>query len=78
MLELLTDYTIQNVAIGAAILGMVSGVLGSFAVLRQQSLLGDTLAHAALPGVCLGFLVAGGRELSAILGGALVINPAFK
>ncbi|MGI9420473.1 MAG: metal ABC transporter permease [Geminicoccaceae bacterium] len=72
MLELLTDYTIQNVAIGAVILGMISGVLGSFAVLRQQSLLGDTLAHAALPGVCLGFLIAGSRELSAILGGALV------
>lgn len=71
MLELLTDHTIQNVAIGAAILGMISGVLGSFAVLRQQSLLGDTLAHAALPGVCLGFLIAGGRELPFILGGAL-------
>ncbi|MEM7042155.1 MAG: metal ABC transporter permease [Pseudomonadota bacterium] len=72
MLTLLADYTIQNVIIGTVILGMISGVLGSFAVLRQQSLLGDTLAHAALPGVCLGFLIAGGRELSAILGGALV------
>lgn len=71
MLALLNDYTIQNVALGAVILGMISGVLGSFAVLRQQSLLGDTLAHAALPGICLGFLIAGGRELSAILGGAL-------
>jgi len=71
MLELLTDYTIQNVVMGAVILGMISGVLGSFAVLRQQSLLGDTLAHAALPGVCLGFLIAGSRELTAILGGAL-------
>ncbi|NJO36650.1 MAG: metal ABC transporter permease [Rhizobiales bacterium] len=72
MLELLTDHTIQNVALGAVILGLISGVLGSFAVLRQQSLLGDALAHAALPGVCLGFLIAGGRELTAILGGALV------
>ena len=72
MLDLLSDHTIQNVAIGAVILGMISGVLGSFAVLRQQSLLGDTLAHAALPGICLGFLIAGSRELSSILGGALV------
>ena len=70
-LALLTDHTVQNVVLGAVFLGVTSGVLGSFAVLRQQSLLGDTLAHAALPGVCLGFLLAGGRELGAILAGAL-------
>lgn len=67
-----SDYTIQNVAIGAAILGVISGVLGCFSVLRQQSLLGDTLSHAALPGICLGFIVAGGRDLGAILTGALI------
>jgi len=72
LLTLLGDHTVQNVVIGAIFLGVTSGVLGSFAVLRQQSLLGDTLAHAALPGVCLGFLVAGGRELGFILAGALV------
>ena len=71
MLTLLADHTIQNVTIGAVLLGMISGVLGSFAVLRQQSLLGDTLAHAALPGICIGFLIAGSRELPSLLGGAL-------
>jgi len=68
---LLADYTIQTVIMGAVLLGISSGVLGSFAVLRQQSLLGDTLAHAALPGVCLGFLLAGSRNLGSLLGGAL-------
>jgi manganese/zinc/iron transport system permease protein len=72
ILALLADYTIQTVAIGAALLGIVSGVLGSFAVLRKQSLLGDALSHAALPGVCLGFIVAGTRDLGFILAGALV------
>lgn len=76
LLELLGDYTIQNVVMGAALLGIVSGVLGCFAVLREQSLLGDTLSHAALPGVCLGFLLAGGRELASILAGALVTGVA--
>ncbi len=71
LFALLADYTLQNVAIGAAILGAVSGVLGSFAVLRQQSLVGDALSHAALPGVCLGFLVAGTRDLGWIMAGAL-------
>ncbi|MCH8467486.1 MAG: metal ABC transporter permease, partial [Roseinatronobacter sp.] len=41
-----------------------------FAVLRRQSLLGDALAHAALPGICLGFILAGARDLSSILAGA--------
>jgi len=71
-LALFADHTVQNVVLGATFLGVTSGVLGSFAVLRQQSLLGDTLAHAALPGVCLGFIVAGGRDLGFILTGALL------
>jgi manganese/zinc/iron transport system permease protein len=76
LLDLLSDYTLQNVAMGAAILGAVSGVLGSFAVLRQQSLVGDALSHAALPGVCLGFLVAGTRDLGWIMAGALLTGGA--
>lgn len=72
MIAIFGDYTIQNVVIGAALLGLVSGVLGCFAVLRRQSLLGDTLSHAALPGICIGFIIAGTRSLPAILIGALV------
>lgn len=63
------DYTLITVAVGGAILGLVSGVLGSFAVLRRQSLLGDALSHAALPGVAIAFLVAG-RDLPYLLIGA--------
>jgi len=63
------DYTLVTVAAGGAVLGIVCGVLGSFAVLRQQSLLGDALSHAALPGVALAFLLAG-RELGWLLLGA--------
>ena len=73
---LLGDFTVRTVATGAALVGIVAGVLGSFALLRQQSLLGDTLSHAALPGVCLGFLVAGSRQLEPILAGALVSGAA--
>ena len=62
-------YTARVVALGGAILGLLSGALGSFAVLRQESLLGDALSHAALPGVAVAFLLAG-RELSWLLIGA--------
>jgi manganese/zinc/iron transport system permease protein len=69
MIDLIQDYTIQTVAAGAALLGIIGGVLGCFAVLRRQSLLGDTLSHAALPGICLGFLWAGTRQLEWLLAG---------
>jgi manganese/zinc/iron transport system permease protein len=57
--NLIFDYTLRNIALGSAILGIVSGVLGSFALLRRQSLLGDALSHAALPGVVVAFVLSG-------------------
>jgi manganese/zinc/iron transport system permease protein len=72
LFALLQSHTVQTVALGAAILGVISGVLGSFAVMRRQSLLSDALSHAALPGVCLGFMVAGTRDLGAIMAGAFL------
>jgi manganese/zinc/iron transport system permease protein len=68
--ELLSSQLVRTVLTGAAMLGAIAGMLGAFAVLRRQSLLGDALAHAALPGVCLGFLIAGGRDLGSIMAGA--------
>mgnify|MGYP006194842489 CR=1 FL=1 len=59
------------VALGSAILGGVSGGLGSLAVLRKQSLLGDAISHAALPGVALAFLLGGRSPLLLVLGGAV-------
>jgi ABC-type Mn2+/Zn2+ transport system permease subunit/Mn-dependent DtxR family transcriptional regulator len=57
---------------GAVLLGVTCGLLGCFIVLRRQSLLGDAIGHAVLPGVCMGFLVAGARSTPALLAGALV------
>ncbi|HEX2203689.1 MAG TPA: metal ABC transporter permease [Longimicrobium sp.] len=70
--DLLGDYTLRTVALGAAALGAVSGSLGSFAVLRKQSLLGDAISHAALPGIALAFLLTGSKSsLVLILGAAI-------
>lgn len=71
-LELWTDYTFQTVALGCGILGIVSGMIGSFAVLRRQSLLGDGVSHAALPGVVLAFLLTGSKNTEILLLGALI------
>jgi manganese/zinc/iron transport system permease protein len=68
--DLFFDYTLRNVALGSAILGMVGGVLGSFALLRRQSLLGDALSHAALPGICLAYMLTGAKTPFVLLVGA--------
>lgn len=69
---LFSDYTLRTVALGAATLGIVSGSLGTFAVLRGQSLLGDAISHAALPGIALAFLLTGSKApLVLVLGAAL-------
>src|SRR5512134_1628527 len=70
--DLFFDYTLRTVALGAAILGIVSGMLGSFAVLRRQSLLGDAVSHAALPGIVLAFLLTRSRAPLALVIGAAV------
>jgi manganese/zinc/iron transport system permease protein len=57
---------------GAILLGVTCGLLGCFIVLRRQSLLGDAIGHAVLPGVCIGFLVAATRSTPALLFGALI------
>ncbi|HJT33355.1 MAG TPA: metal ABC transporter permease [Pirellulales bacterium] len=64
-------YNTAVVLAGTSLLGANAGLIGSFAVLRRRALLGDTLAHAALPGLCLGFLALGHRSLPAMLAGAL-------
>lgn len=59
-------------------LGLASGVLGSFAVLRRQGLMGDALSHAALPGVCLAYMVTGQKtSLILLIGAALAATFAM-
>ncbi len=67
-----SDYTLRTITLGTAILGAVTGMLGSFAVLRKQSLLGDAISHAALPGIAIAFLITGAKDSNTLLLGALV------
>ncbi|HVV98970.1 MAG TPA: metal ABC transporter permease [Planctomycetaceae bacterium] len=68
----LLSYNTLVVLAGTSLLGAVSGLVGSFAVLRRRSLTGDALAHASLPGLCLAFLIVGSRSLPAMLLGAFI------
>ena len=59
-------------ALLAAILACgICGLLGSFLLLRRDSLLGDALSHAVLPGIIAGFAITGARAGLPMLLGAL-------
>lgn len=66
------DYTLRTITLGTAVLGSVCGMLGCFAVLKKQSLLGDAISHAALPGIAIAFLITGNKDSHILLSGALI------
>ena len=68
--DLFNDYTLRTVALGSALLGITAGSLGGFALLRRQSLLGDAISHAALPGIAIAFLITGSKAPLVLILGA--------
>ncbi|MFJ5623331.1 metal ABC transporter permease [Peribacillus loiseleuriae] len=72
VLKVLLDPNTQWILFGCMLLGLSSGVIGSFAYLRKQSLMGDALSHAALPGVCIAFMLSGSKSIFLFIIGAAV------
>ncbi|MEN8784458.1 MAG: iron chelate uptake ABC transporter family permease subunit [Akkermansiaceae bacterium] len=73
----LEHYNTRLVVLGVAFLGATAGLVGSFLLLRKQSLLGDALSHATLPGIGIAFAVMSamgfsGKSLPGLLIGASV------
>ncbi|MEL7166437.1 MAG: metal ABC transporter permease, partial [Pseudomonadota bacterium] len=70
-------YNASLVTLGAALLGIVAGVAGTFLFLRKRALVSDAISHATLPGVGLAFIVmvalgGDGRALFGLMLGAAV------
>jgi zinc transport system permease protein len=57
LLELLQLPSIQRAIVGAALMGILGGMLGTFVTLRQLSFFSHAVGHAALVGVALGVLL---------------------
>ena len=70
--ELLGSYTFMVVTLGCALLGVISGTVGSFAVVKKQGLIGDGISHSTLPGVVIAFLLIGVKNTQIMLMGALI------
>lgn len=59
---------IQRALIASVMVGVSCGLIGTYIMLRRLSLIGDALAHAVLPGVVIGFMIAGKGALSLFIG----------
>ncbi|WP_397571833.1 iron chelate uptake ABC transporter family permease subunit [Schlesneria sp. T3-172] len=70
------SYNTRIVLLGTFLLGMCSGVVGAFMLLRKKALVGDVASHAALPGIGISYLVVeafspgAGKSLPWLLFGA--------
>lgn len=71
-MSLWPDASVGPVVLGTAMLGAVSGAVGTFAVVRRRSLQGDAVSHAALPGVAIAALLGARSEVLLVLGAAAV------
>ena len=68
----LRDAAVRNAVLGSVFMGVSCGLFGGYVVARRLALFGDTLSHAVLPGVALGFLWSRTKDPLAIFVGATV------
>jgi manganese/zinc/iron transport system permease protein len=66
------DPNVRYVTLGALLITASSALVGSFSFLNKKSLTGDAIAHAVLPGVCLGFILSGTKNPLYLIAGAFV------
>ena len=65
-------YTLAIVSIDAFLIGFISGCLSVLFVLQKRSIIGDALAHSALPGIALAFLLVLEKNRTLMIIGALI------
>lgn len=75
----LQDYNTRVVIVGAGLLGLAAGLIGTFLLLRKRALLSDALSHATLPGIALAFILMAavwgdGKHLLGLIAGAAVFS----
>lgn len=70
---------IFKVALGSGLIGIACGLVGVFCVIQKESLVGDAISHASLPGIAISFLLLGhksyfGLFFGAVLSGILALS----
>lgn len=62
---------LQNALVTAVVIGVISGAVGCFIILRGMSLMGDAISHAVLPGVAISYILGINFFVGAIIFGLL-------
>ncbi|MDN6161738.1 MAG: metal ABC transporter permease [Atopostipes sp.] len=62
---------LQKALITSVMVGIISGIIGSFIVLRGMSLMGDAISHAVLPGVAISYMLGISYFYGAVVAGVL-------
>ncbi|MDR1605472.1 MAG: metal ABC transporter permease [Streptococcaceae bacterium] len=62
---------LQTALITSIFVGVMSGIIGSFIILRGMSLMGDAISHAVLPGVAVAYMLGINLLLGASVFGIL-------
>ena len=71
-ISIITQYSFIVVAIGTMLLAMATGIVGTISILKGQSLIGDAVGHASLPGIILAFMISGRKSSLILILGAIV------
>jgi len=74
-LSLTLGYNATLVTLGATLLGIATGISGTFLYLRKNALISDAISHSTLPGLAAAFLIMtafglDGRNLLGLLAGS--------
>ncbi len=67
-----TDPNVRYVVLGSILITASSAIVGTFTFLKKKALVGDAVAHAVLPGVCLSFIVYGEKNPLVLIIGAFI------
>lgn len=68
----LQDQTVASVVLGSVLISSIIAGVGCFSFLQKKSLIGDSIAHATLPGVCVAFLLFHEKDPWIMLIGAFI------
>ena len=75
-LTILREYSFIVVALGTVLLAMACGIIGTVSILKGQSLIGDAVGHASLPGIILAFMISGQKNSVILMFGAILAGIA--
>lgn len=61
----------QRALLASILVGVICGTIGCYIILRRMAFIGDALSHAVLPGVVIGFMIAGKGNITLFIGAVI-------